>query len=383
MRSFFQQRMTIHLFNPENDLALASGSDRYTPPKNALKLATAGALLPVWYGAAGDRVLADQGPINREWLEKVSREFGLEVEAVEKAEPGMKCSPWGWSAASRRKFIDAGADMEGVPSKEKIETLRQLSHRRTSVSILKELHSEGLFSGELPTEARSREEIMEYSLSHPGGFYMKSPWSSTGRGVIASAGIAESEIGRRGEGIVRHQGSVMLEPALDRIRDFAMLFTAGDEGCRFAGFSLFNNETNAYSGNRLLSDNEIREEIATAGGPAAYLDSLKEKLPAIMDRIVGKNYEGYFGIDMMVYRDIDGSTGIAPCIELNLRMTMGVVAHTLREKILAEGVRGTFTIEYRGKSSGAGRSVESHRLAGGELDLVCPNSDFRFVVKTD
>ena len=41
----------LHIFNPENDLALAANVARYTPPPAAVSLRLSGALLPLWWAA--------------------------------------------------------------------------------------------------------------------------------------------------------------------------------------------------------------------------------------------------------------------------------------------------------------------------------------------
>ncbi|MEA5063338.1 MAG: hypothetical protein VB054_08425, partial [Petrimonas sp.] len=48
----------MHLFNPDNDLALANFSANYTPPASALKIAEDLAILPVWYAPEKAKVVA-------------------------------------------------------------------------------------------------------------------------------------------------------------------------------------------------------------------------------------------------------------------------------------------------------------------------------------
>ena len=47
----------LFLYNPENDIALASGLPRITPPRQASDIHLSGALLPVWLAGEGDYVL--------------------------------------------------------------------------------------------------------------------------------------------------------------------------------------------------------------------------------------------------------------------------------------------------------------------------------------
>ena len=58
LNSFEMAKKTLYLFNPEHDLALASGEINYMPPASARQMATELALLPVWYAEEGSEVLA-------------------------------------------------------------------------------------------------------------------------------------------------------------------------------------------------------------------------------------------------------------------------------------------------------------------------------------
>ena len=61
----------IHLFNPENDLALASGMPFYTARPNARALHDAGAALPFWWAEDGDMVIASN--LSAEWFEQMKQ----------------------------------------------------------------------------------------------------------------------------------------------------------------------------------------------------------------------------------------------------------------------------------------------------------------------
>ena len=61
---------------------------------------------------------------------------------------------------------------------------------------------------------------------------------------------------------------------------------------------------------------------------------------AIDDRIA-PHYDGYLGIDMMLYWDENGKIALNPCVEVNLRMTMGMVTAAMGSR---HGLRGNFSI---------------------------------------
>ena len=69
---------SLHLFYPENDLALARDLDNYTPPPAASRLRKSGETLALWYGDDGDKVFT-QG-INSQWYRGIKERFGLRTE---------------------------------------------------------------------------------------------------------------------------------------------------------------------------------------------------------------------------------------------------------------------------------------------------------------
>lgn len=72
----------------------------------------------------------------------------------------------------------------------------------------------------------------------------------------------------------------------------------------------------------------------------------------------GDIYTGYLGVDMLVYRrKADNNFAIHPCIEVNLRYTMGMVALRISQKYLAPKARGDMRITYTSK---AGEAYEHH-----------------------
>ena len=66
--------MILHLFNPENDLALADGGANYCPPPAAARIAYDLASLPLWFAGVGNAVaLPDRNHF--QFCEEVSRLF--------------------------------------------------------------------------------------------------------------------------------------------------------------------------------------------------------------------------------------------------------------------------------------------------------------------
>ena len=102
-----------------------------------------------------------------------------------------------------------------------------------------------------------------------------------------------------------------------------MLFECHHEGIDFIGYSLFESKNGAYSKNILASDEDI-ENIIAEFIPRDTLIAIREGLTSILaDSLVG-HYEGFLGVDQMICQA--DSPVFVPVSEINLRMTMGLIA---------------------------------------------------------
>lgn len=369
---------SLHLFNPENDIALALDIPCFTPPKNAMLLAKAGELLPLWLAKEGDSVLVSDVEKAVRQIEQVGLSALQGVNITGRA-GGFNCfSPWGWSRYAKKKFERAGGEA-GLPSDDELEKIRQLSHRRTAAGLNVSLRDKLSFPIPLPAiEITSPEQIKDIDYD----FFFKLPWSSTGRGVFSSIRMRPEKISSSIEGMINSQGSVMIEKALIPERDFAMLFNISDGICKFVGYSLFGNVNNSYSGNILAQDDMLKKELGRYV-PVDWLTELEEVMPAAINEIIGTGYNGNLGIDMLVYKDSDGKNRIAPTIEINLRNTMGFVAKALTDKLIYPGKTGVFTVSFGEDEEIKASVFDNERLVKGDFLPIGHTSGFTFKVKAD
>lgn len=310
--------MTLHLFNPENDLALASRLEHYTPPAAAVALGRAGALIPAWLAGPGDAVLVDSDRAEREACELRSQ-FGLAFTAVTEVPASTDSyAPWGWSLHARRRFIDAGADKASLPDDLWLDMHRSLSSRLTTIQLCNHL---GL---EPPVAATDVATVLTAcSVNHDRGLasYLKMPWSSSGRGVFPTTRMDTAHIERLAADIIRSQGAVVVEPDRRRVTDFAVLYRIEGGRARFHALSLFATDgRGAYRGNLVISDDAIVDRLGA--DPMPWAEKMSEALTAV----IASGYTGWAGVDMVV----TDKGAVYPLIELNLRATMGVVASAMR-----------------------------------------------------
>ncbi len=371
----------LHLFNPENDIALATGSDNFTAPKAALALRASGAALPLWYGDPGDTFLAYG--INTRWLDSVRERFGIGVGVFDHRSANVfEPAPWGWSAAVRRDFLREGFTADSLPDNSILNRWRQLSHRRTAAELCRMIAPRLDFAIAPPAvEIDSVDRLSRY-LADNRSVIIKSPWSSSGRGLIDTRHISAAEALRRSEGIIRRQGSVMVETAYERTADFAMLFECADSRCRRVGLSLFTADASgSYTGNALASDSRLLERLSRHY-PASRLNAAGEALREAVECLIAPCYSGPLGIDMLVARLNDGSALLDATVEINLRMTMGFVAHSLSERFLSPGSEGSFSVTPAYNSPAPDDAIiENRRIISGRIDLTPPGGLFRFAAE--
>lgn len=369
----------LHLFFPENDLALAHNLENYTPPVAAARLRHSGECLPLWYGEPGDRFVATG--VNARWLDCILAAFGNDIDVFDYRPDAYIPAPWGWSPASRRVFKALGFEAHRLPSDASLARMRELSSRRTSIALRKRL-------GELLPHARLTPAAVEcadigqverYLASMPSAV-VKLPWSSSGRGITTIEAGANSRLNEIA-GMIRRQGYVVCEPRQVRRSDFAFLFDMRGGRAEYAGLSLFRTEsTGAYAGNILAPQEEIAARLV-GECDADTFRALPEAMAAVLEEIVVTDYEGPLGIDMMT---LEGDPRLALC-ELNLRMTMGHVCLRLYRKYFAPGTTGIFRIYPRVSAPAEipAPVVADRRLCGGTLQLNPPGSDFVFLAAVD
>ncbi len=302
----------MRLFFPEHDMALANGVKHFNPPRMAVELAARGESLAPWWQRLG------QGPL-----------------------------PWGWNWDSRAELRRSGVPFEALPSDGELHEIRRLSSREQTLSILSRMR-ELCPAIALPERIDSAEALDSYlSLHEKDTYVLKSPWSSSGRGLSLHPAQDSASLRRRGLHVLRRMGCILAEPWYDKVQDFAMLFFIDRERrVSFEGYSLFDNDARGtYLRGLLASNAEIEATLARRGADSLLLAGIRDILLGWLREAVTpfrSNFPlGWVGADMMIVRK-NGSLTVHPCVELNLRCTLGVVARNMYDR---EGKTGFFTFK--------------------------------------
>ena len=334
--------MVLHVFNPEHDLALASGLSNFTAPHAGRRLRADLGYLPALWAGEDDCVLVEHVEQARRAFSRLrARVGGSPRRFVDKSQlsrlPIDRVSPWGWDLALRAALIRYGVSPEACAGEAEIAAVRDYSHRRHAAEVLRRLlcHMPQDFFLETPVEAVSVEAVEE-CMSRSSRLVVKAPWSSSGRGVRFIDGALSGY--HRGwlRNTIAQQGSVMVEPFYSKVKDFGMEFEALPDGqIRYLGLSLFDTRNGAYTGNIIASE-EDKLDIISRYIPVSLIDFIRAKVTDALRAVISGHYAGPFGVDMMILSNPDGQGfSVHPCVEINLRRTMGHVAIEMADASLS------------------------------------------------
>lgn len=318
--------MKLHIFNPEHDLALASNLSNFTAPHAGRQLRQDLGWLPALWAEEDDFILVENTKnAQRSYGRLRVRIGGGQRQFVDKFQLNSlditEVSPWGWNLALRSFLLRYG--VKTVLPEDYIAGVRELSHRRHAISLLRSL--QGLGTTGMSFETNCMADILEY-LRQYGVIVLKAPWSSSGRGVRFFNDAPNESQERWIRNIIDRQGSVIMEPYYHKLKDFGMEFESDGQGCvRYLGLSLFLTKNSAYKGNVLLSE-ETKLNLLSRNISIGLLHEVQEKICKELGRLYKDKYKGPFGVDMMIISQPSGGLLLHPCVEINLRRTMGHVA---------------------------------------------------------
>ena len=326
-------------------MALALGQKHYNPPKNIVRFSEDLSLLLLWYAEAGDCVLIRQ-EVPGDWLQAEREQLRLGVSWLPLEQYWRRSAatdllfPWGWSYSIYNEWRKKGKSKQSIDC----EMIRNLSGRNwvcevLSIPYIKETVLPAGFV--CPQILKSYEAVSSFVLQQQNAV-LKAPWSSSGKGLYWTDGTLTPSLKHWVMNVLEQQGFVMGEMKCDKVVDFAMEFTCEKHTCSFLGYSFFITENGKYKGNWLESDDTMERYLET------YVDrrqlvEVQFLLQQFFTQHVVEYYQGCLGVDMMIIQQ-DGAYYLHPCVEINLRMNMGIVSHSIYEKYICKKSHGKFYV---------------------------------------
>lgn len=314
---------TVYIFNPEHDLCLANGDIHFVPPESALA-------------------------------------FGRDCASITRFMHGLctvddsdfrQIVPWGWDFVLKNRLLKEGVDAGLLPTDKQIQQITILSHRRVALQALEYLNNSNIndiTSHNYRIEAVEVKDVESF-LECNKEVVLKAPLSGSGKGIrFVSKRLSYSDAGWCRNLIAKH-GYVVVEQRVRPVLEFAMLFRSskaernsayeGVDCIEFLGYSLFYARNGAYRGN-VLASNEFIEKKILDYIPADLLLKSRNAIVEFLKKRVSGSYEGFIGVDQFVYEyggtDDGPKYRFNPVVEINLRMTMGLVARNIYDRFSAE-----------------------------------------------
>ncbi len=328
--------MELLVFNPEHDYALADNHPHFVALRSAAKFA--------YDCASFMRYLSEDENVVFDAYEPFGKDFRKKFQPLQDPQRITKVVPWGWDAAVVYQLQRIGVDESLLPSKERLQRLRELAHRKTTITAmnyLRDQHPHPELLPDTPEYLSSIQEVIGFVKKTPDAIF-KSPYSGNGRGHLYAHNECNPTLLRQCEGVIKHQGGILAEKQYAVVQDFAMEFTCDRGAVTFRGYSLFHTEHYGYGGNLLMPDEEILRTLSQYIN-MEELQQIQSLVTQFLKQHIAPNYDGDAGVDMFVYQE-DGRYGIHPFVEVNLRKTMGLAAHDIYARYCHPESRGTFRI---------------------------------------
>lgn len=364
------------VFNPGHEEALAYRYPKnYTPSKTIRKMMSDLAPLMSILAEEGDYIYYPDREGNTAEIRYAKDNSLIHPEDYPRL-PHLELSLWAWEPHlgwaivtwAREKRLSLSFPLVG-------EAYYTISHRSSAANLLRSLSE--VIPELVPRDIipiwcgciKSDDIHFTAQVIHKQGYnslMLKRPFTSSGRGVMELTLPLSNEDLTLIEKYIRQHDAVSIEPKLNKQQDYALLLYIGEDEAKVAGYSKFITDTNrgvAYAGNILMKEEAIRAELEEVVGSREKWQMLEGFLREYLWEKLGGAYEGYVGIDMMSYIDAEGRQCLHPCIEINVRCTMGILAARLQKHLGIE--RGYYRVEYMQKPL---PKMEGRQLLSPELD---------------
>ena len=344
-------RPDTYFFNPTCEPAIANGSPFYTAPARLRKFESDLGYLPAWLANEWDQVLVS-GTVDNAYNQEM-RNLGFRLpelinlkEALANpswlAQPKGTLRPWGWSPAIHQLFKPAINSYQDDFRQSAVATWHEahksLYSRLTALGLLTRMI--GKYSvnwlpepTDLPVVCFTIDQIYTV-LDKRKRVVVKTPWSSSGRGLLLFPNPDQKT--KNDEvlsGMLNQQGFVTIEPWFDKIADLSYQFISKSGEIRYKGRTFFETDSKGRYVRNLLADTPILPGEVSGFLEMHNVEVIQLLQAALMESGYTSLYEGWIGVDALIYRADTGEPRFQPMVEINGRFTMGAIALKLRKHL--------------------------------------------------
>lgn len=163
---------------------------------------------------------------------------------------------------------------------------------------------------------------------------LKAAFSSAGQNMLRIKSTLVDKEKNWVQNILKEHKAIVVEPWFDRVADFSSQLKIENNKVIYLGDTrLLTDKRGQYMGTLLgkkmdfLSE-EIVKFIYSTTGSQNFQSLLKRVSLFVGERLLNEGYEGSFGLDVFIYRDVNSPHGfrIKFISEINPRFTMGRIA---------------------------------------------------------
>lgn len=376
----------VHWFNPNAELQVAAGRRgvRFFPKKMSASMEEDCEMVMLAWCRQDDITLMRKPPSNEHLAYLKRAGFRLpEIVAMgalnERKLGGMR--PWAWSPdAAELLRGNAGQVSPSVAWQWREAIPAEWLSKEIGVRLLERL---GVVErGDICRTVEAAMTVI-ISMLESGRVLVKGAFGCAGRDHLRVDAGEETQAGEWVTRVLADHGCVVVERWRERVADFSVLYEMDDDKVDLVGMTVMeNDERGRFLGSRVapkwgsLLDPEV---AAFLYREAQVMDWYQEKIPTVLSEIL-PGYVGPLGVDAMVFREVDGTLGWSPVVELNVRMTMGRVALELMGKS-RPGSAGCLRILRKGRVSGEELlELQQGSLLGGKVLLSDPQQAREFLV---
>lgn len=329
--------MRLHVFNPDHETAMAAGKIPFTAPHAARQLRHDLGFVAALWADSDDIVIVDDKEAAKEAFSRLHVSaccpVFVEPDQLRHIHADIhidEVCPWGWNKVLKHQLLRWGlSENISLPDDDMLDRWREMSGRAWAAeNILSPLVASCSRTVGKATMVTSPEKALEEEDGLTA-WVLKSPWSCSGRGVrYVKSGEADQHLRGWIANVLSKQGYIMREPLYNKVLDLAVEFEAYKGRVEYQGLSLFETKNGAYTGNIIAPEERKKEMLSNYIDMDIVEGALRDIALLAQDKI-SPLYTGPFGIDMMVVRNNHDEHVLHPCVELNLRRTMGHVALSL------------------------------------------------------
>lgn len=306
--------MATHFFNPGYEVSIGKQISHYTPSKLVQRLRVDLQTLPLYYANDNEKVYIQSALPSHLVHDKMTDDRNKVSQLI----------PWGWAPELCTLF----PHLE-LPYTAKEMTF--LASRARSIEAWHAIKNSAFFLPNFlpPKKLEATDEIN-------GAHVVKEEFSSSGRGITivhdthdATAIIRQIQTKRRWFSI---------EPFYDISQEIGYEFHRNANGeISYLGRHTAITENGKYIGSRLETSDHT--QYPTIPSEEDYINALQTALQTLPLN----HYKGILGVDTALCL-IGTQYAYTPCLEVNIRPTMGYVAIKLQESYLGKQQRGQFRI---------------------------------------